>query len=86
LISVTDWWKYAERYEKILLTGPALTRWHAQAPPNVVLADEQDWNPKASAVGKIAVRRMEQQQMTENIWSLKPIYSRLSAAEEKIVQ
>jgi len=82
LIAVTDWWKHAERYDNVLFTGPALERWHGKAPPHVVLAPEFDWFPKASHAGKLAADRLTSEQF-DDVWSLLPIYSRLSAAEEK---
>ncbi|MDR1270723.1 MAG: tRNA (adenosine(37)-N6)-threonylcarbamoyltransferase complex dimerization subunit type 1 TsaB [Planctomycetaceae bacterium] len=83
LIRVTDWWEQTEHWENIVFTGPALERWNSKAPKTVLLADEPFWFPKASAAGKIAVERITRQDVTENYWSLQPIYSRLSAAEEK---
>ena len=82
LISVADWWKHAEQYDDVLFTGPALERWGTKAPAHLVLADESDWFPKASIAGKLAFERMLLEQF-DDVWSLLPIYSRLSAAEEK---
>jgi tRNA threonylcarbamoyladenosine biosynthesis protein TsaB len=82
LISVADWWKHAEQYSNVLFTGPALERWHDKAPPHLVLADESDWFPKASTAGLLAARRIVSEQF-DDVWSLLPIYSRLSAAEER---
>jgi len=83
LMTVSDWWKHAEQYGSVLFTGPALERWHAQAPPHIVLAAESDWFPRASLAGKLAVSRITSEQF-DDVWSLLPIYSRLSAAEERI--
>ena len=78
LIPVADWWKHAEQYESVQFTGPALERWNTKVPPHIVLAPEADWFPKASAAGKLALSRK-----FDDAWTLQPIYSRLSAAEEK---
>ncbi|MDR3197342.1 MAG: tRNA (adenosine(37)-N6)-threonylcarbamoyltransferase complex dimerization subunit type 1 TsaB [Planctomycetaceae bacterium] len=83
LIRVTDWWEQTEHLENVVLTGPALERWGGKAPKNVLLANEQFWFPKASAAGIIAAEQIDRQKITENCWSLQPVYSRLSAAEEK---
>ncbi|MDR1964562.1 MAG: tRNA (adenosine(37)-N6)-threonylcarbamoyltransferase complex dimerization subunit type 1 TsaB [Planctomycetaceae bacterium] len=86
LIRVADWWKQAEQLKNVVFSGPALERWHTKIPPNVVLADPSFWFPQASAAGKIAAERLTQPILTETVWSLQPVYSRLSAAEEKIIK
>ena len=82
LIAVIDWWKHAEQYSNVLFTGPALEKWSEKALPHLVLAEESDWFPKASVAGKLAAERVVSGQV-DDVWSLLPIYSRLSAAEEK---
>jgi len=82
LVAVADWWGHADRYENVLFSGPALERWSAKAPPHIVLAPESDWFPKASSAGKLATGRIASEQL-DDMWALLPIYSRLSAAEEK---
>jgi len=82
LMTVADWWKHADQYEGVLFTGPALERWGNKAPAHVVLAPESDWFPKASSAGKLAAERTASEQF-DDVWALLPIYSRLSAAEEK---
>jgi tRNA threonylcarbamoyladenosine biosynthesis protein TsaB len=82
LISVADWWKHAEEYDDIVFTGPALEKWSGKAPPHIVLAEEADWFPKARAAGKLAAGRIASGTF-DDVWSLLPLYSRLSAAEEK---
>jgi len=87
LIAVSDWWKHAELYDNVLFTGPALERWAGKAPPHLALAAESDWLPKASVAGKLAAVRIAAVRIAsgllDDVWSLLPIYSRLSAAEEK---
>jgi len=81
LMAVSDWWKHAERYENLLFSGPALERWCSQVPPHLALSGESDWFPKASTAGRLAARRIASEQF-DDVWTLLPIYSRLSAAEE----
>jgi tRNA threonylcarbamoyladenosine biosynthesis protein TsaB len=84
LISVADWWKQADQWKNVVFSGPALERWHTKTPQNVVLADEPFWFPKASVVGLIAAEySLEDRCFPDDFWSLVPVYSRLSAAEEK---
>ena len=82
LLAVDDWWKHAEQYDNVLFTGPALERWSGKVPPHVALAEEADWYPQASAVGRLAAERIAAQQF-EDVGALLPVYSRPSAAEEK---
>ena len=82
LITVVDWWTHAAQYDDVLFTGPALERWSGQAPPHIVLAPESDWFPKASSAGKLAAARISSEQFDDE-WTLLPIYSRPSAAEER---
>lgn len=82
LISVADWWNHAEQFENVLFTGPALDRWGHKAPSAAVLAEESYWFPQASSAGKLAVEKASKE-LYDDVWSLLPIYSRLSAAEEK---
>ena len=81
LMTVSDWWKHAEQYDNVLFTGPALERWAGKAPSHLVLAEESDWFPKASAAGKLASERIASG-LLNDVWALLPVYSRLSAAEE----
>jgi len=81
LMPVADWWRHAQQYDDVLFTGPALERWHEKA-PRVTLAPECNWFPKASQAGKLAAERIASEQF-DDVWALLPIYSRLSAAEER---
>ena len=82
LMAVGDWWNHAEQYDGVLFTGPALERWYTKVPPHIALAAESDWFPRASLVGKLAANRIASEQF-DDVWTLLPIYSRLSAAEER---
>ncbi|GHT11621.1 tRNA (adenosine(37)-N6)-threonylcarbamoyltransferase complex dimerization subunit type 1 TsaB [Planctomycetales bacterium] len=85
MMSVNEWFKQREYFPGIVFTGPALERYAAKAPPDAVLAAERDWFPKAFIAGQIAAERIERQQF-DDVFSLLPIYSRLSAAEERLAR
>ena len=85
LIAVADWWKHADQYDNVMFSGPALERWSNKSPSHLTLAEESDWFPKASAAGKLAANRIASEHW-DDVWSLLPIYSRLSAAEEKRIR
>ena len=82
MMNVNDWWKHAEEHENVLFAGPALERWGTQTPAGLILADEADWFPKAAAAGRLATERITTKQF-DDVWALSPIYSRMSAAEER---
>ena len=82
LISVAEWWGEKDRYSGIQFTGPALERFGSLAPDGVILADESLRMPMASAAGRLAATRLADDEF-DDPWSLVPIYSRLSAAEER---
>ena len=87
LISVADWWKHSEQYENVLFAGPALERWDGKSPPHIVRAADSYWFPTASIAGRLAAEQLAAERLVprqeETVWSLLPVYSRLSAAEEK---
>lgn len=78
LLSLADWLKQAEKAPSLCYTGPALERYHGKM-PDVRLAPQEFWFPQAVAAGKLS----RQKQATDTPFSLVPVYSRLSAAEEK---
>ncbi|MDR0522727.1 MAG: tRNA (adenosine(37)-N6)-threonylcarbamoyltransferase complex dimerization subunit type 1 TsaB [Planctomycetaceae bacterium] len=82
LMPFDDWQKHTERYENLMFTGPALERWRQRFTIKAVFAAEKDWFPKAEIAGQLAADRHAAGN-TQNFWTLLPIYSRLSAAEEK---
>jgi tRNA threonylcarbamoyl adenosine modification protein YeaZ len=85
LMPVAEWWNHAEDRPNLRFTGPALERYAAKAPEHVALSEEKYWFPKASAAGKVAAECQRRNLFTDDLWSLKPVYSRLSAAEEKFL-
>ncbi len=86
LISVAQWWemiaKSSTELPKAVLAGPALERWHKQVPSGFFVADPFLWQPRASAMISAAFERLNKDQ-TDNLWQIQPIYSRMSAAEER---
>lgn len=50
--------------------------------PNVVVADESDWELTAASVGKLAWQKY-QQGHRDDLWTIDPLYFRPSAAEEQ---
>ena len=79
LISVAQWWFEKKRWGEVVFTGPALERFHSNAPDDVALADESLWMPKASVAGRLAAGRLATGE-PDDLWSLVPIYSRLPYA------
>ncbi len=82
LISVADWWLEKEKRPGIVFVGPALERFQTKIPEGTLVAEESFWMPKASVVGRLAADRLAVGQ-SDHLESLLPIYSRLSAAEER---
>ena len=82
LITVTEWWNEKNRYPNLVFTGPALERFRAETPEGATLADESSWTPQAFVAGRLAAVRLAGGE-SDDLQSLVPIYSRLSAAEER---
>ena len=83
LIAAADWWTEENRYPQLVFTGPALERFRIQSSEGTILADESFWFPRASVAGRLAAARLIAGE-SDDLWSLVPIYSRLSAAEERL--
>jgi tRNA threonylcarbamoyladenosine biosynthesis protein TsaB len=64
------------------VTGPVLRKLADRIPAHVFLIPSEFWPPTASVVGRLAARDYARGRR-DDIWSLAPHYSRLSAAEEK---
>ncbi|MCL2304315.1 MAG: tRNA (adenosine(37)-N6)-threonylcarbamoyltransferase complex dimerization subunit type 1 TsaB [Planctomycetaceae bacterium] len=83
LISMDQWWSFGREVgEDVIFAGPILRRIEKKVPDGIVLEDRTRWNPLASHIGRLAVKRYEQGQF-DDIWTLLPCYSRPSAAEER---
>ncbi len=83
LISVDQWWEQAETQPETVFAGPALERWQGKTPSHVVLAEPWFWMPRAGAMIPVAFERLAKGQ-TDDPWTLQPLYSRPSAAEERL--
>lgn len=86
MIPVKVWWEQANTVPDLRFAGPALERWQTKipddSPEHLVFVDKTFWFPSAALAGLLAAKRWESGQF-DDLWSLAPIYSRLSAAEEK---
>jgi len=85
LFSSDNWWEKTGEFEKIIVAGPILSKILKRKPENVIVAEENLWNPTASGVTLVAWSKILRHQI-DDIWQLQPFYSRLSAAEEKRLQ
>ncbi|MGL6225025.1 MAG: tRNA (adenosine(37)-N6)-threonylcarbamoyltransferase complex dimerization subunit type 1 TsaB [Thermoguttaceae bacterium] len=81
LISVKNWYTEAEHAD-IVYTGPVLHRLENSIPVSIQLTDRLHWNPRASVIGRIALDRFQKGE-SDDVWGLKPVYARRSAAEER---
>ncbi len=66
----------------IAVTGPVLHRASQELPAHLRVLPSQYWSPTASAVGRLAARRIARGER-DDLWTVSPRYSRRSAAEEK---
>jgi tRNA A37 threonylcarbamoyladenosine modification protein TsaB len=87
LLSFADWWRLADEKEDdakktLLFCGPILQKIATRKPEHVLLANQSIWQPHAIGVSHIAWERIASGK-ADNLWTLQPYYSRLSAAEEK---
>jgi tRNA threonylcarbamoyladenosine biosynthesis protein TsaB len=65
------------------LAGPVLQKGDAQLPEGARVSDPTNWTPRARVVGALALERWRNRSSGNDVWSLVPVYSRKSAAEEK---
>ena len=70
--------------ENVYFCGPSLDRWRNKGGENIEtqFVDAAFWAPSAAGVARIAARRAEARDF-DDVWSILPVYSRLSAAEER---
>lgn len=64
------------------LSGPILRRYLARIPEPLICLAPEFWSPTAAQVGRLAARDWAAGRR-DDLWSLAPVYSRKSAAEEK---
>lgn len=91
LISTSNWFAQMEQETAentdlntdgpILFAGPALNRWAENVPDGVRLTAKEYWMPSARFAGILADERFKAGRL-DDLLTLLPIYSRLSAAEE----
>lgn len=67
------------------VTGPGLSQRVDQLPAGVRSTTSADWLPRAATLGRIGYSEF-QAGRRDDLWNLKPIYYRPSAAEEKLAQ
>ena len=68
----------------VYFCAPSLDRWRNKGPVNIEtqFVDAAFWAPTAAGVARVASRRAEAGDF-DDVWSILPVYSRLSAAEER---
>jgi len=66
----------------VMVGGEALNRLADRLPAGVLAADRDAWTPAAAEVARLAIERKRAGTL-DDVWKLKPVYLRLSAAEEK---
>ena len=68
----------------VYFCAPSLDRWRNKGPENIEtqFVDAAFWAPSAAGVARVASRRAEAGDF-DDVWSILPVYSRLSAAEER---
>jgi tRNA threonylcarbamoyladenosine biosynthesis protein TsaB len=64
------------------VSGPVLKKWTNPLPAGVTMLDRAFWRPMAADVARLAYRDYLTGRR-DDLWSLLPLYSRPSAAEEK---
>ncbi len=64
------------------VSGPVLKKWHDPFPPGIQVLLTELWRPTAVRVAELAYRDYLAGRR-DDLWHLSPVYSRLSAAEEK---
>ena len=84
LMQFENWLNLSLNDTKMLFCGPVLKKMALQNKTSVTVADEKYWQPNAVGVTRIAWERFRAGE-SDDLWSLQPYYSRLSAAEEKTV-
>ena len=70
--------------ENVYFCAPSLDRWRNKGDENIEtqFVDAAFWAPSAAGVARVASRRAEAGDF-DDVWSILPVYSRLSAAEER---
>ncbi|MDR1485170.1 MAG: tRNA (adenosine(37)-N6)-threonylcarbamoyltransferase complex dimerization subunit type 1 TsaB [Planctomycetaceae bacterium] len=82
MMPVDKWWQHSTEYgqEDFIFAGSALRRFGSMRPETAKVADESLFEPRAGFAAQLAKNRKQ----TSDVWTIKPIYARPSAADEKI--
>lgn len=80
LMEVSAW--LAGLSPKTHVSGPALRRFADRVPAHATVLPVELWSPSAAQVGRLAAHDWAAGRR-DDLWSLSPVYSRRSAAEEK---
>jgi tRNA threonylcarbamoyladenosine biosynthesis protein TsaB len=83
MLSVDDWQQHSIRSgndKNFILAGPALRCFSTKKSPNIKITEENLFDPHANTAAKLAKIR----QPTSDIWTIAPIYARISAVDEKL--
>jgi len=80
LVDVAQWFR--DLAPQTAISGPVLRKLAETAPSHLPIVAAEHWSPRAATVGRLAVRDHALGRR-DDVWSLVPRYSRLSAAEEK---
>lgn len=81
IISQPAWLSALRSGDRVI--GPALTRLVDQLPNGVVALPQENWQPMAATIGRVAWQQF-QAGRRDDLWKLTPQYYRPSAAEEKL--
>jgi len=66
---------------EVTVTGLALEKLCVQLPPHVIIAPQASWIPRAATIAQLAAKHHAAGHR-DDLWKLKPLYLRRSAAEE----
>ena len=75
------WWQKIMKYENVIVASPMVNDIPDNM-PHVRLAEKKERFPHAEGVAKVAREKIQRGEY-DDIWTIRPFYSRLSAAEEK---
>ncbi|MDR1922786.1 MAG: tRNA (adenosine(37)-N6)-threonylcarbamoyltransferase complex dimerization subunit type 1 TsaB, partial [Planctomycetaceae bacterium] len=86
IMQINNWLKHNTNNQPITFAGPAMTQLKSKNPNTLThlascakVADESLFEPRASGLAKLAQKR----EPNSTVWTIAPIYSRPSAADEK---
>lgn len=89
LVDIDDWLKNlspgASSSGPTVLSGPILKKFSDRLPEGVIALAPELWRPTADNVARLAARHYTAGRR-DDVWKLVPVYSRQSAAEEKLAK